>query len=340
MCERLEVTGGPATRFGGDPVGRPDFDLFAWKFEVRGHDTHYGEVEGIEAHPPADDSRIAAEPAHPEAVADHERALTGSVVGFIEGAAVGSRNAQDLEEPFRDQRGGNVEGPALFFVFERIRTDRGHPFEDGVFGLPVHEVRRCNPIPFDALGEIALPQGVDIGRVRILKRSQEHAVDDAEHRGVGSDAQRQGQDRHHCEPGVALELAQAERQILPQLVEVFRPSHICFQISSDVTTLCTNLNQVAESTTGLIVGILRVPALVDQFLGARFQVEAKLILEVALDIAAPVREIASPHGCLVHSLRSSSPAVFESGRLGAHVAPGCSPQSARSQSTAGKLSDR
>ena len=66
---------------------------------------------------------------------------------------------------------------------------------------------------------IALPDSDQPVCARVRERAQHDGVHDREDRGVGANAERQGEDRHCREPGVARQAAAGVGDILPQLVD-------------------------------------------------------------------------------------------------------------------------
>ena len=139
----------------------------------------------------AHDRRIAAEPALPQAVAQHhDLAAVGRVLLRGEGAAQDHRSAEEAEVAL-----GDVDAVELLrMVAGEVVAGAGHVvgghfLEDA--GLPLVGVKLGN-VGEEAVGQDGGVEEFDhaIG-VGIAERLEQHRIDDAEDGGVGSDAQRQ-----------------------------------------------------------------------------------------------------------------------------------------------------
>ena len=64
------------------------------------------------------------------------------------------------------------------------------------------------------------------------KRPKQRGVGEGKNRAVGPDAERQGQRRHQREGGRALQLAEREFQIVPELVEPLSEAHLTISLSA------------------------------------------------------------------------------------------------------------
>jgi hypothetical protein len=89
---------------------------------------------------------------------------------------------------------------------ERVQSGAAHALEGAGHRRGVRELGR---------GEV-VRQRQESGGIRIRKGPQQDAVDDAEDRGVGADAEREGRDGHCGESRVRREAAQGEAQILAE----------------------------------------------------------------------------------------------------------------------------
>ncbi len=168
--------------------------------ERRRDDADHGERHAIQRHRGANRRRIAVETPLPRLVRDHHDRLhrTGSALFFGEEAAALRLQPQHVEKRSCRKRAGET----LRFVHagqvDALWKEQGHRVDDAalpdlfVFEIgeqPARKRRRSAPDVDDPIG------------VRIRQRPQQHGVDDAEHRGVGADAERQRQDGDHRKRG-------------------------------------------------------------------------------------------------------------------------------------------
>ena len=167
-----------------------------------------------------DDVPVAAELALPVRVADdqHRRRARLVVVGH-ERAAEDRLDAEDAEEVRRDHAGVDAIGLAALQQVEihlvefdqRLELGRlvavGEVFLDRHAGVGAADERR-------RLADQHQPIAVGVGQ-----RLQEHAVDDAEDRGVRADPEPERQDREQREAAVLEQRAHAEAQVVQQLVD-------------------------------------------------------------------------------------------------------------------------
>jgi hypothetical protein len=115
-------------------------------------------------------------------------------------------DAEDIEV-----RGGDAHALQFFGLAGAGQRDgaaeieRGHVFEDGVLVLPVEEVERGDAIA--AAARRLLPNHHDAVRVAVGQGLEQHAVHETEDGGVGSDAEREGQQRDDGEAGRAAQRA-------------------------------------------------------------------------------------------------------------------------------------
>jgi hypothetical protein len=179
------------------------------------HDADHGEGLAAQHEVAADHVRVAAEPALPVALGQDRHRLRPRLVVFGgEGAAEDGRLAQRREQAGRDLAAAEALRLRALRVEDEARAvepDQG--LERSALVADVLEVRDGEAHLRDLFG----PFGEEHEPVRLLvgKRAQQHRVDHAEDRGVGADAQGQGQDGHGGESGAARQHASPVTDVLP-----------------------------------------------------------------------------------------------------------------------------
>ena len=172
--------------------GGPDLRGGAWKVEPFGQDADHGVQLVVQLQDAPDDVRSRAESVGPGAMTQ-QHDLIGPAAGFLRGeepAEVG-RRAQQREQRGRDPRARQRDGAGRTpphhgarrigrQLLERLRL----LLEQRQRGVRNVQRRwRPNLLP--------LTHAHDRLGVRIRQRPEQHPVDDAEHRRVGADAERQ-----------------------------------------------------------------------------------------------------------------------------------------------------
>ena len=178
---------------------------------------HDGGGDVVDADDRADGARLGAEPALPERVADHGHRLgPRPVVVGDDGAAGGRLHAEHAEVVAGGGQAGRHLGPSVDDQGQRRRGRREHPveglagvaqrFEDGIGEGPrnAHSPGGAEGRHVPGRAVVAAPaQAHETVGVGHRQRPEEHAVDGAEERGVGADAQRE-RDQHHERPAPGL----------------------------------------------------------------------------------------------------------------------------------------
>ena len=176
----------------------------------------------------ADDVGVAAKPRAPVFVAQHQhRRGSRIVVAVDERAAELRAHAEHVEEVGRDHAGVHAVGLPAVQQVERHLVELHQPAEAGELLTVVVELGDR-----DADGVLTgkrrrfLEQHQSIA-LHVRQRLEQHAVDDAEHRGVGPDAQAKHQDGDQREPRLAPERScriahRAHGPIEPQQARVGR----------------------------------------------------------------------------------------------------------------------
>ena len=196
--------------------GEPEQEPSVRELELRPHHAHdlvrsAVETEGLPEH-----AGVRSEPPRPQPVRqDHD--LPALVVGHEGPSESGA--AEEREEALRHDGPHDLLGapfPARGLAErEEVRGPNRHVVEGMDGGSEVLEVGK---------GEAGGDEAVRIG---IGERPEQDSVDEAEHRGVGADAEGEGRDRHRGEEGVAAELPQGVAQVLDEdvhAVSAFRNS--------------------------------------------------------------------------------------------------------------------
>ena len=170
-------------------------------------------IAGAERNLCPDDARIGTESPLPEAAAnDHHGRCAGNVLLPEEIAAQYGVDAEDTEEI----RGYHFRAEVLGLPATRevivLPPVCGHAVKAVALGLPVHEVR----VRHRHTGEIgrAFPDLHQAFGIAVRQRLQEHAVDHAEDRCVGADAERQGNHRDSGEGRIRCQSANGVTNIL------------------------------------------------------------------------------------------------------------------------------
>ena len=176
---------------------------------------------------PADDARVGAETPRPQSVAEDRLARTAEVVvAGREAAAKRRLRAHHVEEVGRHHGAAQLfrilpaEERAQRAVVGRERLDAG------ALRAPVLEPRVRRDVAIEALLGVLHPHHHDAIRVPVGKLAQQERLDDAEDGGVGSDAERQRQERGEREPlrvsqgpECMPEVVQHEPRVLPGRLE-------------------------------------------------------------------------------------------------------------------------
>jgi hypothetical protein len=105
-------------------------------------------------------------------------------------------DAEDVEIARRDSRPAKLDGFPAAGEGGGAAGLSGHEFEDGIVLLPVEEVQ-CGDAVAVAAGRLLEDTNNPIG-LRVRQRSEQDAIDEAENRGVGTDAECQREDRDYC----------------------------------------------------------------------------------------------------------------------------------------------
>lgn len=185
---------------------------------------HAGDRVGlaVERDRAADDGWIGAEPPHPEAVAQNRDARAAElIVAPREGAAERGTGAHYTEEVRRHRRAADVFGVAGPGEHVRRATVGGEAFDGAALGTPVLEARIRRHVVIEALLRVGHPHHHDPVGIVVWQLPQQDGLDDAEDRGVGADAKREGRQRGGSEPWSVGERAQPVFQVVPHEPAVF-----------------------------------------------------------------------------------------------------------------------
>src|SRR5437016_3285403 len=97
-------------------------------------------------------------------------------------------------------------------------ADRSYTLKHGILLPPFDKGWSRNIDPIPALFFESIEHSNQSLRLRIWQRLEQHAVDDAEHRGVRPDTEREREHGHGGEAGVLQQLAEGEAQIIHDVV--------------------------------------------------------------------------------------------------------------------------
>ena len=184
-----------------DRQRQEDLDALVVQVEARRHDADDPGRRAVDLHDAPDDVFAAAEVAPPGRVGNDGDVLRADGgVGLVEQPAALRRDAQHVEQLRRHD--GRVH-PAR--TLGRAQVDRAgavgaDALERTVPFLELRPLRQghpeaIEPEPRERAGDEHQPLGMGVAQ-----RLEHHAVDDAEDRGVGADAQRERQNRHRGIP--------------------------------------------------------------------------------------------------------------------------------------------
>ena len=142
-----------------------------------------------------------------------------AIVVRIEVAAKSRMEAEGWEKCRGDHEAVDALGLAGAGEVVILMTVHGDGGEAFGLALPVEEVEIVD-------GRLVLAgvfpvDGDELAGVRVRQRIQEHAVDDGEERGVGADAERQGEDGDDAKRRRLEEHAEGEAKVLKQGDHVF-----------------------------------------------------------------------------------------------------------------------
>ena len=167
------------------------------KLEARRHDADDDDRIAVEQRRLADDRRVAPEGARPQRLGDHRRPLGAvRVVAGFERAAGDRRHAQQREDVGRDDGHRNRRRLAVAGQRDGGRRVPGDVLHGAGLRAPVEDVEVGAVVGLVADGGV---DGDEARRVGEGQRLQQHAVDDAEDRGVGADAEGQHHDDQRAE---------------------------------------------------------------------------------------------------------------------------------------------
>ena len=120
--------------------------------------------------------------------------------------------------------------------------------------------------------------------LRKRQRLEQHAVDDAEDRGVGADAERQRDDRGEREGRRGAKLSRGVADVVPEVVHDVAPPLRGFDVAIDGADVAARVVEVAEFLHGLRASrVGRVPER-DERLDAHVEMKAELLVDVVADL--------------------------------------------------------
>ena len=179
-----------------------------------------GEDVAVQPHLPPDDIRFAGEPRLPEVVADHRHGMRARrhIVGRRQQpSARRGTDVEDVEEVAGDDQAVHQFGRVAGVEAGADAAPAGQAVEVLVV-VAQGRVHRIGEHAAVAAGDIG-----EAGRVADPQALEQRGVDQAEDRGVGADAQRQGQHGGHGEAGLPAQHAGGVAQILERVRDPPRP---------------------------------------------------------------------------------------------------------------------
>ena len=275
----------PALRHHGGPMERtvPDRHEDVVVFRIERHrrqDADDGVRPIVEAVGPADDRRIAPERLEPVGVAQHDHALRlRPVVVGAKRASVQRTDAQRVEVRGRDDARAQAFG-------------LGAAVEDEPHLVILDDVlERAGPLA--VVGELAPGEsGVDFVLARNLRlehqdaiaavvgqRFQHDAVDDAEDRRVGADAERHRHQDRASEPAVSREHAHGDAKVLRERVQHAHAERVAAGI--------LDVRDAAEALERPSARLAGIDALPDELRGLEREVALDLLVHVGFNPPTP-----------------------------------------------------
>ncbi len=235
--------------------------------------------------PPAQDDRlsqrsgIAMVAPHPERVADDgHRWRAGPIFSREETAPEGGLDAEHLEYPGTGARAADPFRLLAAGEREPRRIVRGEADVRRCAALEVEEVERRRQVVATDL-DVARRDRYEAIRLRVWQRPEERCVNDAEHRQIDADAERE----HRDDGGNACAAQAAHRvaTVLPQLVEHALPA-------GGTQVFLQGLG-AAELDAGAALRLGRRHAAPHQVLGVGIDVEPKLVGDAIFKPLPPKR---------------------------------------------------
>ncbi len=192
------------------------------------HDANDGPGAAIELHVASDDGGVRAEAPLPQAVAqdDDGVALRHFVLFRKEGSPEGGAHSQQVEV----RLGDHLRADALGFIDAGERhgagIESGHGVEGLALGAPIEVIGKgcAAALDFGALHvapEFHQSRGFGIGQ-----RAENDGIDHAEDRGIGADAEGQGERGDDGEAGTLAQGARGVAQILAQHFDPANGPHV------------------------------------------------------------------------------------------------------------------
>jgi hypothetical protein len=187
--------------------------------EAGGHHPDDRPRHPVDPQGPPEDLAVAAEAALPEFVAeDRHRLGAGELLRLGEAPSEDRRHPQERQhrggdrgrvQPLGSLAAGQVDGPAV--VDPQVLEDPVRPPVEEIGGVGVLELGNAEP-------RGGVPHPHQPLRVGVGQRPQQDAVDDAEDRGVGADAEGQGEDREQGESRLPQELADGGAEVAEERI--------------------------------------------------------------------------------------------------------------------------
>jgi hypothetical protein len=155
------------------------------------------------------------------------------------------------------------------------------------------------------------PQRKQAIGLTVWKRLQQYGIDDAENGGIGSDSERQCDDRDSRVQGLARELSNREPEVALEVMQVSHHSFLLFKAAVDLVAFRHNRVAVSELAARFCCGSVRPPPGFDEFGRTGLDMELHFIAEIAVDISPPEGQVSPPHrGLARHGSGSSTHAGF------------------------------
>ena len=162
-----------------------------------------------------DDCRVRSEHALPVAVREHDHRLRGlAPVARQQQPPEMRPDAEELEEVRRHQPAGRPVRVATSENVERPVAKLDELVDGRRLRPVVGDFREREARVLDARRDLRLAQVDDPVGFGVGKRPQQHAVDDAEDRCIGPDAEAERQDEREREPGHARQRAQRKTDVV------------------------------------------------------------------------------------------------------------------------------
>ena len=226
---------------------------------------------------------IAAEIASPELFAEHDDVRRARLVFALREESSDERLDSQQVEPVRAHANA-LHSLGVGVVANEIRRrafDHGEADELRRARSIVDEVHRRARVAVSLLRVHDAHEAIGL---RKRQRLEQHAVHDAEDRGVGADAERERDDRGERERRCGAKLSHRVADVVPEVVHDVAPPLRGFDVAIDGADVAARVVEVSEFADGLSASrVGRVPER-DEGVDAHVEMKAELLVDVVANL--------------------------------------------------------